>query len=144
MPNYPIQQDLHNCILHYQNGSTWKQWVKLWSCSPRCATASPCLRFLYHTQRRTTVMRTTMDEWSARRRDLYLTTHYTHNRQPYMPLVRIRSHNLSRRAVPELHLRPCGHCDRQFRSNCGCKLEWIFVNLWTVLSAIQHTSVHSQ
>ena len=34
-----------------------------------------------HTQRRTTV-RTPLDEWSARRRDLYLTTHNTHNRQP--------------------------------------------------------------
>ena len=39
-------------------------------------------RFLYHTQRRTTVGRTPLDEWSARRRDLYLTTHNTHNRHP--------------------------------------------------------------
>jgi hypothetical protein len=31
--------------------------------------------FLDHTQRRTTVGRTPLDEWSARRRDLYLTTH---------------------------------------------------------------------
>ena len=30
-----------------------------------------------HTQRRTTVGRTPLDEWSARRRDLYLTTHNT-------------------------------------------------------------------
>jgi len=29
-------------------------------------------RFLDHTQRRTTVGRTPLDEWSARRRDLYL------------------------------------------------------------------------
>jgi len=33
--------------------------------------------FLDHTRRRTTVGRTTLDEWSARRRDLYLTTHNT-------------------------------------------------------------------
>jgi len=39
------------------------------------------MRFLDHTQRRTTVGRTPLDEWSARRRDLYLTTHNTHNRQ---------------------------------------------------------------
>ena len=39
------------------------------------------LMFLDHTQRRTTVGRTPLDEWSARRRDLYLTTHDTHNRQ---------------------------------------------------------------
>ena len=38
------------------------------------------LTFLDHTQR-TTVGRTPLDEWSARRRDLYLTTHDTHNRQ---------------------------------------------------------------
>ena len=39
------------------------------------------LMFLDHTQRRSTVGRTPLDEWSARRRDLYLTTHDTHNRQ---------------------------------------------------------------
>jgi len=41
-------------------------------------------RFLDHTQRRTTVGRTPLDEWSARRRDLYLTTHNTRNRQTSM------------------------------------------------------------
>ena len=43
--------------------------------------------FLDHTQRRSTVGRTPLDEWSARHRDLYLTTHDTHNRQIYMPPV---------------------------------------------------------
>ena len=38
-----------------------------------------------HTHRRTTVGRTPLDEWSARCRDLYLTTHNTHNRQTSMP-----------------------------------------------------------
>jgi len=42
------------------------------------------LRFLDHTQRRTTVGRTPLDEWPARRRDLYLMTHNTHNRQTSM------------------------------------------------------------
>jgi len=36
--------------------------------------------FLDRTQRRSTVGRTPLDEWSARRRDLYLTTPNTHNR----------------------------------------------------------------
>ena len=49
--------------------------------------ASSFLRFLDHTQRRTTVGRTPPDEWSARPRDLYLTTHNTHSRQTSMPLV---------------------------------------------------------
>ena len=45
------------------------------------------LMFLYHTRRRTTVGRTPLDECSARRRDLYLTIHDTHNRQISMPPV---------------------------------------------------------
>jgi hypothetical protein len=47
----------------------------------------PFLMFLDHKQQRTTVGRTPLDEWSARRKDLYLTTHDTHNRQISMPLV---------------------------------------------------------
>ena len=47
----------------------------------------PFLMFLDHTQRRSTVGRTPLDEWSARRKDLYLTTHDTHNRQISMPPV---------------------------------------------------------
>jgi hypothetical protein len=43
--------------------------------------------FLDHTQWRSTVGRTPLDERSARHRDLYLTTHDTHNRQISMPLV---------------------------------------------------------
>ena len=45
------------------------------------------LMFLDHTQRRSTVGRNPLDDWSARRRDLYLTTHDTHNRQISMPPV---------------------------------------------------------
>ena len=64
----------------------------LWFClfvfvvtAPQWARASSFIRFLDHTQRRTTVGRTHLDEWSARRRDLYLTTYNTHNRQTSMP-----------------------------------------------------------
>ena len=49
--------------------------------------ASSFTRFLDHTQRRTTVCTTPLDEGSARHRDLYLTTHNTHNRQTSMPPV---------------------------------------------------------
>jgi len=51
------------------------------SCSPHS------WGFLDYTQRRTTVGRTPLDEWSARRRDLCLTTHNNHNRQTSMPPV---------------------------------------------------------
>ena len=55
----------------------------LWRCDPQRVMAS-FLRFLDHTQRRTTFGRTPLDEWSARRTDLYLTTNNTHNRQTSM------------------------------------------------------------
>src|SRR5215475_714854 len=45
------------------------------------------LMFLDHTQLRSTVGSTPLDERSARRRDLYLITHDTHNRQISMPPV---------------------------------------------------------
>jgi hypothetical protein len=45
-------------------------------------------RFHGHTHlRHTTVGRTPLDEGSARRRDLYLTTHNTHKRKTSMPPV---------------------------------------------------------
>ena len=71
---------------------TWiRQWTlpcffPLWRCGPTRAVASSFTRFLDHTQRHTTVGRTPLDEWSARRKDLYLTTHNTHNRQTSKPL----------------------------------------------------------
>jgi len=55
--------------------------------APQWARAPSFTRFLEHIQRRTTVDRTRLDEWSARRRDLYITTHNTHNRQTSMPPV---------------------------------------------------------
>ena len=56
------------------------------ACSPIAGYGLLILEVLRdHTQRHTTVGRTPLDEWSARRRDLYLTTHNTHNRQTSMP-----------------------------------------------------------
>ena len=49
--------------------------------------------FLDHTQRRSTVGRAPLDKRSARRRDLYLTTHDTHSRQISMPLVGFEPRN---------------------------------------------------
>jgi hypothetical protein len=55
--------------------------------SPTLARVSSFTRFPDHTQWRTTVGNTPLDEWSARHRDNYLTTHNTHNRQASMPSV---------------------------------------------------------
>jgi hypothetical protein len=49
--------------------------------------ASSFLMFLDNTLRRTTICRIPLHERSARRRDLYLTTHNTHNTQTSMPPV---------------------------------------------------------
>ena len=80
-----------------------------WRCGPTRAMDSSFLRFLDHTQRRITVGRTPLDEWSARRRDLYLTIHNTLNRQTFMPPVgfeptipageRLQTHALDRAAT---------------------------------------------
>ena len=47
--------------------------------------ASSFLRFLDPTQWRISFGRPLQDEWSAHRRDLYLTTHNTHSRQTSVP-----------------------------------------------------------
>jgi hypothetical protein len=59
----------------------------LWRCGPTRAMASTFLGLLDHTQRRTIVSRTPLDKWSARRRDLYPTTHNNYNRQTSMSPV---------------------------------------------------------
>jgi len=56
-----------------------------WCDSPHLARASSFTRFLYHTQLHTTVGRTPLVEWTARRKHLYITTHNTHNRKSSMP-----------------------------------------------------------
>jgi hypothetical protein len=75
------------------------QYLRLLTAPPR---APPCKYLFYHTAtvpseprslpypgftitlRHTTLDRTSLDEWSARRRDLYLTTHNNHNRQTFI------------------------------------------------------------
>ena len=71
------------------------------------------LMFLDHTQRSSTVGRTPLDEWSARRRDLYLTTHDTQNRQLSMPPVGFET-TISVGERPQTYaFRRRGHWDRQ-------------------------------
>jgi hypothetical protein len=79
------------CAGKYQNSavasacSRYIIYYFLWLCSPARAMASPFTRFLDHTQQGAIVGRTPLDEWPARRRDLYLKIHFTHNRQTSMP-----------------------------------------------------------
>jgi len=85
----------------------------LWRCGPTRARASSFTRFLDHTQRRTTVCRTPLDEWSARRRDLCLTRHNTHNRQTFIPAVWFEPTISAGEQRQTLGLRPRGHRDQQ-------------------------------
>ena len=75
-----------------------------WRSSPQWTRFSSFTRFLDHTQRRTTVDRTLLDERSAHRRDLYLTTHNTQQTDIHAP-GGIRTHNFCRRAAADLRLR---------------------------------------
>jgi len=83
----------------------------LWRCEPTRVMASSFLMFLDHTQQRTTVGRTPLVEWSARRRDLYLTTHNTHNRQTSMPPVEFEP-AISAGERPQTYALDRGHWDR--------------------------------
>ena len=84
-----LQLVFHSRTVHLSFLFYWC-YNPLWVCilQPSSgAIASSSTRFLDHTQRRATVGRTPLDEWSVRRRDLYLTTHNTHNRQTSMTPV---------------------------------------------------------
>jgi len=76
--------------------TSWPLFL-LWRCGPTRAMTSSFLRFLDHTKRRITVCRTPLDEWSVRRKDLYMTTLTTNIHVP----GGIRTHDLSRRAAAD-------------------------------------------
>ena len=58
-----------------------------WRNIPPWARASSFTRLIYHTHRRITVDKSPLDEWLARRRDLYLKIQNTHNRRTSMSPV---------------------------------------------------------
>jgi len=88
-------------------------WVFLDATAPpQWVMASSFTWFLDHTQRRTTVGRTPLDDWSARHKDLFLTTHNTHKRENIQALGGIRTHNPSKISAVDPRLRPRGHWDR--------------------------------
>ena len=98
-----ISENIFVCL--FVSGATAPQWAR----------ASSFTRFLDHTQRRTTVGRTPPDALTARRRDLYLTTHNTNNRQTSMPPVRFEP-TISAGERPQTYaFKPLGHRDRQVR-----------------------------
>jgi len=87
------------------------------------ALASSLARFHDHIQRRATVGRTPLNEWSVRRRDLYLTTHNTQHTN-IQALGGIRTHDRCRRAAVDQRLRPRGHWDRHIYTQIDNILEF--------------------
>jgi hypothetical protein len=71
----------------------WPEISFPWGNNSKLARASSLSRL--H-DRHITLGRTPLDEWSAQRRDLYLTTHNTHERQTSMPPGGIRTRNPSK------------------------------------------------
>jgi len=69
-------------ILYY----TRYLFVCFWRNSLHWARASSFTGFLDHTQRRKTLGRTPLDEWSARRRDLYLATQHAQETVIHAPV----------------------------------------------------------
>ena len=108
-------------------------------CTELQATACTILRFLDHTL--SALGRTPPDEWSARRRDLYL-THNLRNRQTSMPPGGIRTHKLSKRAAADPRLRPRGQWERRPLSSL-LRICYDAVSLGNRFPAILRFVVHS-
>jgi hypothetical protein len=99
-----------------------------------------------HTQGHTTVDRTPLDEGSARRRDLYLTTHKTLITNIHAP-GGIQTHNLSRLLAADPRLRPLGHnlliCGRILPDKKLCDLYRPPIMIALVATA-NNTTVHEE
>ena len=102
-----------NVTLAYSNDVHIETYIFYGTTAPSGPRPVHCRGFTI-TLRHTTLGRTPLDEWSARRRDLYLTTNNTHKRQTSMPPGGIRTRNPSKRAAAVPRLRPRGHFDRPF------------------------------
>jgi len=72
--------------------------------------ASSLMKVLDHTQRRIMFVRTPLDEWSARRRQYYLTKHKSHETHLY--LGGIRTHKPRNPTAVDPRLRPRGSWSR--------------------------------
>jgi hypothetical protein len=88
-----------------------------------------CLFSLDHTQTHTTVCSTPLDEGSARRIDLYLTTQTLYKTNIHAPRG-IRAHGPNKRSAADLRLRPRGHWDRL------CKMYQIYFDIYSTIKEI--------
>jgi hypothetical protein len=92
---------------------SWVLFSFFGTAAPHWARAFSFTRFLDHTQRCTTVGRTALDEWSARRRHLPDNTQHSQQTDIHAP-GGIRTHNPSCWAATDLRLRLRCPWDRLF------------------------------
>ena len=76
------KQELYGKIWRHLSSLQLRVFVYFWRVGPHCATTFSFMRFLYHTQRHTTVGRPPLEEWSARRRDVWQHTTLTTDKHP--------------------------------------------------------------
>ena len=91
--------------------------VCLWRNSPKRARAASFLMFLDHTQWHTTVSRSPLDGWSARRRDLYLTDNIHNKYRCTRRDSKQQSQHALARATLNLNSRTHDR-SKQFRPQC--------------------------
>jgi hypothetical protein len=126
-----------------------------WRDGPQRGRASSFTRFLDHTQRPTTVVRTPLDEFSSSQRPLPDNTQLSQQTNIHAR-GGIRSHSLNRRAAADLRLSPRGHWDRQYfirqmkhlrdlRLSQGCYWSLKFSGTWrrVVCWVVHGDSKHS-
>ena len=88
-----------------------RQTQNIFHCATVCnGPGPPHYRDFTITLRLITLGGTPLDEWSARRKNLYLTTHNSFRRETPLPSGGIRTRNSSKGAAANPHLRLCGHC----------------------------------
>ena len=117
----------NSCIIHilYTICLFVCLFVCFWRDSPQWARAPSFTMFLDHTQRRTTVGRTPLDEWSAYRRPPLLpdnTTLATDSRTP----CGTRTGNASKRATADPRLRPRSRRDGHVKQKHSAKHNFFF------------------
>jgi hypothetical protein len=88
--------------------------------------------------------RTSLDEWSARHRDLYLTTQNIHKNQistpPPPPSSGIRTRNPIKRVAANTRFKPRGHQDqrRHSRRKNRCHMKWCNMNCALCVKSCQN------
>jgi hypothetical protein len=95
-------------VMSHLQACAWSWYIQLYAKSTRSRITK---YFADHTQRRNTVGKTPLDEWSARRRDLYQTTHATEGNQCLERDLNLQFQQVSGRRPAPL---PRGHWDRHY------------------------------